>query len=149
MRGSPMEMIRIAWHCICVASVVIVSSDTNVSAQERTAIVVPERPGRVYIFAGFDAACQATGPVTVTVVTEPKQGAISLREGQETRIAAPPGPCIGTRIKGTGVYYTAHAGAKGSDTFAVHARLASGEETTRTFTVTIDGLSQGNSATQP
>ena len=109
------------------------------TAQERTAKLVPERPGRVYIFAGFDTACKSTGAVTVTVTAPPKQGDVSLREGQETRIASPPGPCVGTRIKGTGVYYTARAGAKGTDTFSVHAKLPSGEETTRTFNLDIDG----------
>lgn len=139
MHNKLIEMKRSAWRCICVASAVTMATCASVSAQERTAKFVPDRPGRVYIFAGFDAACQATGPVTVTIVADPKQGAISLREGQETRIAAPPGPCVGTRIKGTGVYYTARAGANGTDTFAVHAKLASGEESTKTFTVEIDG----------
>lgn len=143
MHNKLIEIKRSAWRygllASAVAAIVAVSLYASANAQERTAKFVPDRPGRVYIFAGFDAACQATGPVTVTIIAEPKQGAISLRDGQETRIAAPPGPCVGTRIRGTGVYYTARAGANGTDTFAVHAKLASGEEATKTFTVEIDG----------
>jgi hypothetical protein len=40
-------------------------------------------------------------------------------------------------VTGTGVYYTARAGASGTDRFAVEAKLASGETNRRVFEVTI------------
>ncbi|MCU0953538.1 MAG: hypothetical protein MUC37_02755 [Hyphomicrobium sp.] len=107
-------------------------------AATRTAPVVPGRPARVFVFAGWDNNCAATAAPVVTVTKQPAQGDISLRPGQETTIAASAvGTCAGRSVAGTGVYYTARAGATGTDSFSVEARLASGETSRRNFEVTI------------
>ncbi|MCB1485730.1 MAG: hypothetical protein KDJ17_12640 [Hyphomicrobiaceae bacterium] len=104
----------------------------------RTAPVVPGRPGRVFIFAGVDQNCAELPAPQVSVTNPPLKGDVSFRPGQATTIAASAqGTCIGTKAKGTGVYYTARAGSTGSDTFSVTARLASGELMTRQFQVQI------------
>jgi hypothetical protein len=109
-----------------------------VLAQERGTKVVPEQPARVFVMAGFDTACRALAPVQITVDQLPSQGSVSLREGQETTIQySVSGTCIGARIAGTGIYYTARPGASGSDTFSISARLGSGAPVTRAFTVRI------------
>ncbi|MEI9900939.1 MAG: hypothetical protein WDN31_13280 [Hyphomicrobium sp.] len=67
-----------------------------------------------------------------------QRATLSFVQGQETTIqASAQGTCIGQKTKGTGVYYTAHAGAKGADKFAVTAKLATGETAARTFEVNI------------
>lgn len=107
-------------------------------AAVRTMPVVPGRPARVFVFAGWDAACAALAAPVVTVATAPSQGEISFRPGQQTSIAASAGgTCAGQTVTGTGVYYTARAGATGTDRFTVEATLASGETTRRVFDVTI------------
>jgi hypothetical protein len=107
-------------------------------AATRTAPVVPGRPARVFVFAGWDSNCAATAAPTVTVVKQPLQGEISLRPGQETTIAASAaGTCAGRSVAGTGVYYMARQGATGTDRFSVEARLPSGETSRRNFEVNI------------
>jgi hypothetical protein len=106
-------------------------------AQERGSRVVPERPARVFVMAGFDLQCKSLKPVTITVDRAPEKGTVSLRENQETTIQySVSGSCIGTRVSGTGIYYTARAGSTGGDTFSVTARLGA-ETATRTFNVQI------------
>ncbi len=107
-------------------------------AQERGTKVVPERPARVFVMAGFDTACKSIDPVTITITAQPSQGQVSLRPGQETTVQySVSGKCIGARVVGTGIYYTARGDAAGGDTFSVSARLGSGEPVTRTFDVRI------------
>jgi hypothetical protein len=100
--------------------------------------VVAGRPARVFVFAGWDAACASTAAPQVTVTTAPAQGDVSFRPGQATSIAASAGgTCGGRKVTGTAVYYTARAGSSGTDRFAVEAKLASGESNRRVFEVTI------------
>lgn len=107
-------------------------------AATRTAPVVPGRPARVFVFAGWDAGCLAVATPQVTVTSPPNQGEIFFRPGQQTTIAASAGgTCAGKAVAGTGVYYTAREGASGTDRFAVEARLASGETSRRVFEVSI------------
>jgi hypothetical protein len=107
-------------------------------AATRAQPVVVGRPSRVFIMAGFGAKCEPVSAPTLTITESPKQGDISFVVGQDTTIAASvQGTCVGQKAKGTGIYYTARAGAQGSDTFAVKAVLASGETSTRAFQVTI------------
>lgn len=111
---------------------------STVPAGTRSAPVVPGRPGRVFIFAGVDKACAPLPEPQVQVNKAPAKGDISFKPGQATTIAASAqGTCIGTKATGTGVYYTAHAGSTGPDSFSVTAKLASGETMTRDFTVNI------------
>lgn len=107
------------------------------AAQERGTKMVPERPGRVFVMAGFDDVCKSLSPVTITVDKAPEKGSVSFRDNQETTIQySVSGRCVGSRIRGTGIYYTARAGTSGTDTFSVTARLGS-ETASRTFTVNI------------
>lgn len=107
-------------------------------AAVRNTPVVPGRAARVFVFAGFGDKCEPLAEPNITVTNPPSKGALSFVPGQETTIqASAQGTCIGQKTKGTGVYYTAHAGAKGSDRFAVTAKLATGETATRTFEVQI------------
>jgi hypothetical protein len=77
-------------------------------------------------------------PPQVAVTQPPAKGDITFEPGQETTIVtSAQGTCIGQKATGTGVYYTARAGAEGTDRFQVSARLASGETATRTFEVRI------------
>lgn len=110
----------------------------TVDAAVRTTPVVPGRAARVFVFAGFGEKCEAVPAPQITVTHPPAKGELSFVPGQDTTIqASAQGTCIGQKTKGTGVYYTAHAGAKGSDRFQVAAKLASGETATRTFEVNI------------
>lgn len=107
-------------------------------AATRTAPLVPGRPGRVFVFAGVDDDCRPLPEPQISILHAPQKGEISYRPGQTTAIAASKsGKCIGATASGTGVYYTAREGTTGSDTFALTARLATGETLTRTFAVTI------------
>jgi hypothetical protein len=100
--------------------------------------VVVGRAARVFIFAGVGQKCEPIPEPQVTITTRPSKGDLSIVHGQDTAIvSSAQGTCIGAKAKGTGVYYTARAGATGTDRFAVAAKLASGETTTRTFEVTI------------
>lgn len=116
----------------------LTEASPTMDAATRTAPVVVGRPARVFVFAGWDAACQPLAPPEITITAAPAQGDISFRTGQETAIAASAsGTCGGKKVSGTGVYYTARAGAAGTDRFALQARLASGETSSRTFEVRI------------
>lgn len=115
---------------------------TAVPAQDaatRTAPVVPGRRSRVFIFAGVDDRCRPLAAPQVTVTAPPAQGDIAFVPGQPTTIAASAkGTCAGSPATGTGVYYTARAGATGTDRFTVEARSVSGEVLSRTFEVRIE-----------
>lgn len=105
---------------------------------ERTAPFVPGRPGRIFIFAGFDTGCRPLAPPELSVSKPPAQGDVSFRPGQATTVAASAsGNCTGQKATGTGVYYTARAGSAGADSFSVTARMPTGETMTRDFTVRI------------
>jgi hypothetical protein len=109
----------------------------TVLAQERATKMVPERPGRVFVMAGFDEACKALAPIQITIDQAPQKGSVAFRDNQETTIQySVSGRCVGNRIRGTGIYYTARAGTSGVDTFAVTARIG-GDTASRTFTVNI------------
>ena len=107
-------------------------------AAVRNTPVVPGRAARVFVFSGFDDKRAPVPAPTITVTHAPEKGELSFVPGQDTLIqASAQGTCIGQKTKGTGVYYTAHSGAKGTDRFQVVATLASGETSTRTFEVNI------------
>jgi hypothetical protein len=110
----------------------------TVDAAVRNTPVIAGRPARVFIFAGLGDKCEQLAAPQITVTNPPAKGELSFVPGQETTIAASArGTCTGQKGKGTGVYYTAHAGQKGTDRFSVVAKLASGETATRTFEVNI------------
>lgn len=114
------------------------AAGADVDAATRTSPVVPGRPGRVFVFAGLGDKCEQLPMPQITVDQAPQQGVLTYRSGQTTTIAASKtGQCVGKTAAGTGVYYTAREGASGTDTFALTAKLISGETMTRTFAVTI------------
>lgn len=114
------------------------ASAPTTDAATRKDPVVPGRPGRVFVFAGVGNNCEQLAAPQITVSQAPQKGDISFKPGQTTTIAASKsGKCIGTQASGTGVYYTAREGSSGTDTFALSARMATGETMTRTFAVTI------------
>ena len=110
-------------------------------AQETLAEPTRVSPGastRVWIMAAWDDKCRPLPAPRIEVVTTPAKGAITFREGQATTVkSSKAGTCIGTPINGTGVYYTANAGAEGADSFAIEARLPTGEVATRGFRMNI------------
>ena len=104
----------------------------------RSSPVVPGRPARVFIFAGFGDRCEPVAAPEITITAPPSKGDVSFKPGQETTIkTSAQGTCIGQKTKGTGLYYTARAGQQGTDRFSVVAKLATGETATRTFEVHI------------
>lgn len=108
-------------------------------AATRTTPVVPERPARVFVYAALGESCAPLPPPIVRVVAPPAQGDVSFRDGQPTTIAsAGAGACAGRAATGTGVYYTARAGAAGSDRFAVEAQASDGTRQSRSFEVRIE-----------
>ncbi len=87
--------------------------------------------------AGFGENCESLAAPTITVTQPPAKGSVSFEPGQETTInTSASGTCIGRRVLGTGIYYTARPGETGSDTFAIEASL-DGSITRRTFSIQI------------
>jgi hypothetical protein len=136
-----MTIVRSTALSAAALSVAFAAAAPVASAQDnatRSTKVVPERPARVFVMAGFGDDCKPTPAPQISIDKQPGKGSVSLREGQVTTIQySASGKCIGARIPGTGIYYTATKGARGSDTFAISARLTSGEVATRSFTVEI------------
>jgi hypothetical protein len=111
----------------------------TVDAAVRSTPVVPGRRARVFIFAGFGTKCEPVAAPKITITTPPAKGDITFVPGQETTIqSSAQGTCIGQKTQGTGVYYTARAGQKGTDRFALSAKLGTGETADRTFEVRIE-----------
>lgn len=110
----------------------------STAAAVRTQPVVPGRRARVFVMSGFGKACEPLPAPEIVVSQPPAKGDVSFVPGQETTIQdSAQGTCVGQKATGTGIYYTARAGQTGSDRFAVTAKLASGETSSRTFEVTI------------
>jgi hypothetical protein len=87
--------------------------------------------------AGFGEGCESLDAPTIVVAQPPAKGSVSFVPGQETTVnTSASGTCIGQRVLGTGIYYTARLGETGADTFTVEAELG-GSMTQRTFTVQI------------
>lgn len=111
----------------------------TMDAATRHSPVVVGRPARVFVFAGVGKNCEAVAAPAITITTPPAKGDVTFKPSQETTItASAQGTCVGQKSTGTGVYYTARAGANGTDRFSVAAKLASGEVSARTFEVKIE-----------
>ena len=99
--------------------------------------VVAGRRSRVFVMAGFGEKCESLATPNLTVTQPPQKGDVSFEPGQETTVNnSATGTCIGQRVTGTGIYYTARPGQTGQDSFAVEAELG-GSVTQRTFSVEI------------
>lgn len=104
----------------------------------RSMPVVPGRPARVFIFAGFGENCEPVAAPQITITEPPAKGDVSFVPGQETTVQySAHGTCAGRKVKGTGIYYTARAGQEGADRFSISAKIPSQEAAPRTFEVTI------------
>lgn len=87
--------------------------------------------------AGFGEKCESLPAPAIKVTQPPAKGSVSFEPGQETTInTSASGSCIGQRVLGTGIYYTARPGETGADTFSIEATLG-GSATQRTFSVQI------------
>jgi len=107
-------------------------------AAVRSTPVVPGRPARVFIFAGFGKNCEPVAAPQITVTAPPLKGDVSFVPGQETTIQySAQGTCIGRGRKAPASTTRRGPGLEGADRFTVSAKLASGETATRTFEVRI------------
>lgn len=100
--------------------------------------VAPGGTTRVYVMAAFDKDCRGLPAPPITIVTPPSKGQVSLREGQTVVLQQSlSGNCLGQRVSGTGIYYTAHANSSGPDSFSITAKLSTGEVASRTFQLNV------------
>ncbi|MCH9807725.1 MAG: hypothetical protein K0U74_08345 [Alphaproteobacteria bacterium] len=108
------------------------------TAPKRTTPVIGGRPARMFIWAGFDEKnCQPTS-AKVVLTEAPAKGSVSFKPNQSTLIKqSSSGKCIGKRMPGTGIYYTARFGEVGHDKFSVTATTPSGQTSTRVFDVMV------------
>ncbi len=108
------------------------------TSPKRATPVVAGRPARMYIWAGFNEKdCRVLTP-KITLAQKPTKGEVSFRPNQMTTIRhSNSGKCIGKRLPGTGIYYTARKEQKGADHFSVIATTSSAHAVTRSFQVQI------------
>jgi hypothetical protein len=120
---------------------VVIAGTSLVHAQEPSTEPTRVSPGastRVWIMAAFDDKCQPMAAPKIDITVKPIKGSITFKEGQSTTVkSSSSGTCIGARVTGTGVYYTAPANGEGPDTFSIEARLPTGEIATRRFRMNI------------
>ena len=110
----------------------------QIEAPVRTTPVFAGQPARVFVLASFGADCKASGAPEIEIERQPTKGAVSFRPGQDTTIQGDTNArCNGQHVRGTGIYFTAHAGATGVDSFSIVARSGRDQPVTRTFTVQI------------
>lgn len=126
------------WH-VAAAGALCLALPTMAGAQSSEtppgmSRVSPGKSTRVYVMAAFDAQCRPVPAPQIVVTVPPAKGSVSFREGQTTTVQSSlTGNCIGQRVSGTGVYYTAGENAAGEDKFAIEARLSTGEVAGRSF----------------
>lgn len=100
--------------------------------------VLPGGTTRVYVMAAFDKNCSALPAPSIAITTPPGKGRVTFREGQSITVQqSSAGTCVGQKVAGTGIYYTANDQASGPDTFSITARLSTGETASRTFNLNI------------
>lgn len=124
---------------LLVGAGILSACTATVSAQEKSGTrVSPGASTRVFVMAGFDANCQSLAKPQITVTVPPAKGTVTFREGQTTTVQySLSGKCIGSKVQGTGIYYTANANAAGADQFSIEARTPSGEVASRTFKLNV------------
>jgi hypothetical protein len=141
---------RFAWPVLALLLTAACSSSPPDGAQpsQATAVdgtgdgvrrnpVVAGRRARVFVMAGFGAKCESLPAPNITITQPPAKGSVAFEPGQETTVnTSASGTCIGSRVTGTGIYYTARSGERGTDTFSIQAELG-GDVTQRSFTVEI------------
>ena len=127
---------------LLLASLWAAASSLQVQAQEPAKGGTRVSPGgttRVYVMAAFDKDCQSLAKPAIIVTAPPAKGQVSFREGPTIVVQQSlSGQCLGTRVTGTGIYYTASPGSTGVDSFSITATLATGEVAQRTFQLKIE-----------
>jgi hypothetical protein len=130
-------MLRLLFSVLTVGLVSVVPAFGQETPAEPSR-VSPGASTRVWIMAAFDDKCLPMAAPQIEVTAKPAKGNVTFRSGQGTTVkTSKSGTCIGARVTGTGVYYTANADAEGPDVFAIEARLPTGEIATRRFHMTI------------
>ena len=125
-------------RCLGAAAILLVGAASAQEPPRGATRVSPGGTTRVYVMAGFDAQCKPTPAATITIDVAPTKGTVSLREGQSIIVQqSVSGSCVGQRVTGTGIYYTAKPDGQGPDSFSITARLASGETASRTFQLNV------------
>ena len=123
---------------VCIAACILALPALAQEQPRGATRVSPGGTTRVYVMAAFDKDCGSLPKPAITITTPPAKGEVSLREGQTVVVQQSlSGQCLGSRVTGTGIYYTAGASASGVDTFSISATLATGEVATRVFQLTI------------
>ena len=98
-----------------------------------------DTPTRVFVMAGFTPECAFKGFPEMQLDKPAAKGQVGFKPGEATTIQySLSGKCIGSKVEGTGIYYTPASGQVGEDSFTVTGRLGTGEPATRTFSVIID-----------
>lgn len=111
---------------------------TDNGAPKRSTPVIPGRPARMFIWAGFDENTCKPIAAEVALANAPAKGSVEFKPNQSTLIKhSNSGKCIGKRMRGTGIYYTARFGQAGADQFSVTATTPSGQTATRKFNIKI------------
>lgn len=131
----------LASACAQVPALQIQTASVPTAAKEpqvRGTPVVSGRPARVYIMAGFkEADCSPIAPV-IQITKPPSKGQVTLTPNQPTTIQhSGSGKCMGSKLPGTGIYYTAAKGQTGPDSFTISATTATGDTSTKTFDLQI------------
>lgn len=138
LKGMPMPHVKPT----SLFAALVIMATLPVVAQEPPRGGTRVSPGgttRVYVMAAFDKDCVSLPKPEIAITTLPGKGQVSLREGQTVVVQQSlSGSCLGQRVTGTGVYYTAGVAAEGPDSFTITARLSTGEVTQRTFQLRIE-----------
>jgi hypothetical protein len=127
--------------CAADSTSLLTTGSINASAPEhptRSMPTVAGRPARVFVMVGFKQSdCAAIAP-DIKVTRAPTKGAVTFQPNQMTTVQfSQTGKCMGMKLPGTGIYYTARAGETGNDNFTVEATTPSGEVVSRTFHVRV------------
>jgi len=104
---------------------------------KRVTPVVAGRPARVFVMTAFNRDCSTVVP-QIEVDRPPAKGSVTFKPNQLTTVTySASGNCIGRRLPGTGIYYTARNGTNGSDTFSIIASADNGPPARRIFMINI------------
>lgn len=130
------------WASRAVLAMAITVAGSSAQGQEPPKGGTRVSPGgstRVYVMAAFDKDCNSLPKPVIVITAPPGKGQVSFREGQTVVVQQSlSGQCLGSRVTGTGIYYTAGKEASGPDSFSITATLSTGEVAQRTFQLRIE-----------
>ena len=137
MRRTAAHSWRIAVAIVLAAAVLTAVCRTSFA--EDITHVKANATSRVFVMAGFNPDCTFKSFPEIQVGVAPAKGQVSFKPGIPTTVKySSSGNCVGTRVEGTGIYYTPTPGQTGEDTFTVTVLLDKAQPMTRTFSVIID-----------